>query len=147
MNVIQPGFVTCPLCGCLLKQGRLQNHRRRVHGPQLTDAEKSQLVAERASKRKKSSATVKWPKRPSAVRKSEQELEKVIARLVSKPHKCAVRGCLNQIPATEEFCEDCKRKKAVELSRLQLPASKSGLCSCGKPALPGESSCYECIGD
>jgi hypothetical protein len=149
MSPGQKHYVLCPHCGCKLRAGRYSGHLLRVHKQKTNSAEIARIITRMANKQP-SSKRQNRPARlagPEAVRQAEKDSEAVIARLVNKPHKCTTPGCTNSIPASEAFCDPCKGRKTYSLSKMVSVPKGKGFCSCGNPALPGETSCYECIGD
>jgi len=141
MPSYQRKYVTCPHCGCELREGRLIGHCAKVHGKTPTG---SSVI---------SSVRCGPAKKPRTLRKSinvrcaEAELQAYANKLKSTPRKCSVAGCERKVMPPEEFCEPCKQNSLQKSSINGSDSHKSGCRTCGGPTIPGENYCYTCLGD
>jgi hypothetical protein len=142
MSLGQKHYVTCPHCGCELRAERLTKHCAKVH-----DKATSTSTIVEAVSRMKCSPTRKprIPRKSIKIRSAEAELQAYANKLKSAPRKCASEGCRYLVRPPEAFCDICKQRK-IRPARPKVKR-RLGICNCGAPVVPGESLCYDCLGD
>ena len=148
MNVNQNRHVRCPGCNVELKFTRLDAHMRRIHGRAATLDELKKIEAFLKPRTTPVTVTASQIRRATAIRRNERLAQAKLAALLAKrPHKSVGSRQNAQIPASRDDSKSDQQKIPGNFSRTSRVLKGERFCLCGNPAMIGESSCYECIGD
>jgi hypothetical protein len=153
MSLGQEHFVVCPLCNADLRAESLWAHYRRIHGKEISAEQLAAVISKMTNQPRVNEIAEKQQKkkleaRIQKVRSSEKQTDEFVAGFARKPHKCATTNCQNQITSNEEFCDACKTNTITLGLSLNSASNLQGGCrTCGRPTVPGENYCYECLGD
>jgi hypothetical protein len=148
MSLGQKHYVVCPQCSCDLRSERLFKHCLQVHGKRMSPTEIAAAVSCMTNEpMRKPSRQHKYFERFFEIQRAEEGLQKYVEKLRAAPRKCATKTCQQQVLPPEEFCDRCKLGQIKTQGPRVVPKGRFTFCNCGAPVVPGESRCYDCLGD